>query len=158
MKRCQSEWMTSKTLRLEDVFSRQGVLEEGAGLSLVHQAFFVGETRCDFYDDSSVHALIQLVGSQFVQNQVRRLVAELDSSRSAFMAQLQESKNAGLFQPASLEERVARFGTELEELQSQLARLGVIDYEISCYNRGCASYVREKEWELSVRGGGVREA
>lgn len=45
MAACRDEWVTNPALDLAKCSARQGQLDPAAGLSLLHQAFFLGEDR-----------------------------------------------------------------------------------------------------------------
>lgn len=158
MATCREEWMTNPALGLVEHFAGQGQLDASAGLSFLHQAFFLDDVRCAFFAEESLLSVARLLGLSFLQSETSRLFARLLAARERLCRRLGEARREGLLQPGDYAERAADFAQALEDLAQDLAEVGREDVLIACYDRGSAQYLREQDWEVEVRAAGRREA
>ena len=148
MAACRDEWVTNPALDLAEHFARQGQLDPAAGLSLLHQAFFLGDARCAFYGEESVASVARLLGLPFLQSETDRLLARLRAVRTRLLRRAREAGAQGLFDAGDYAQRAADFAEALEDLAADLAEAGRVDAVVACYNRGSARYLREQDWEV----------
>ena len=148
MAACRDEWVTNPALGLAEHFARQGQLDPAAGLSLLHQAFFLGDARCAFFGEESVASVARLLGLPFLQSETDRLLARLRAVRTRLLRRAREAGAQGLFDAGDYAQRAADFAEALEDLAADLAEAGRVDAVVACYNRGSARYLREQDWEV----------
>lgn len=86
-----------------------------AGLSLLHQAFFLGDARCAFFGEESVASVARLLGLPFLQSETDRLLARLRAVRTRLLRRAREAGAQGLFDAGDYAQRAADFAEALED-------------------------------------------